>query len=180
MSTWTQAPFGWLGGGGISTVGRWPSRIQDRTVFSDRPMRLAASLTGTNPPCPLLEPTRVAVAVTTRSISCSENPAWRIPLTHISSVTMPLPLGPSLGFTTGILFRQNCALPQGLVAHTGFEPVISALRGRCPWPLDECATQGQYSGWGSRIRTSAYRSRVCRPTARRIPNSHRIVASDSR
>ena len=28
-----------------------------------------------------------------------------------------------------------------LVAHTGFEPVISALRGRCPGPLDECATQ---------------------------------------
>src|SRR6476620_5722636 len=26
-----------------------------------------------------------------------------------------------------------------LVAHTGFEPVISALRGRCPRPLDECA-----------------------------------------
>ena len=58
-----------------------------------------------------------------------------------------------------------------VVAHTGFEPVISALRGRCPWPLDECATQGQFhSGWGSRIRTSAYRSRICRPTTRRIPN----------
>jgi hypothetical protein len=27
-----------------------------------------------------------------------------------------------------------------MVAHTGFEPVISALRGRRPWPLDECAT----------------------------------------
>src|SRR5690606_16888220 len=27
-----------------------------------------------------------------------------------------------------------------VVAHTGFEPVISALRGRCPRPLDECAT----------------------------------------
>ena len=27
-----------------------------------------------------------------------------------------------------------------LVAHTGFEPVISALRGRRPKPLDECAT----------------------------------------
>ena len=27
----------------------------------------------------------------------------------------------------------------GIVAHTGFEPVISALRGRCPKPLDECA-----------------------------------------
>lgn len=24
-----------------------------------------------------------------------------------------------------------------LVAHTGFEPVISALKGRCPRPLDE-------------------------------------------
>ena len=27
-----------------------------------------------------------------------------------------------------------------LVAHRGFEPLISALRGRCPGPLDECAT----------------------------------------
>ena len=26
-----------------------------------------------------------------------------------------------------------------LVAHTGFEPVTSALRGRRPKPLDECA-----------------------------------------
>ena len=26
-----------------------------------------------------------------------------------------------------------------VVAHTGFEPVISALRGRRPGPLDECA-----------------------------------------
>ena len=31
-----------------------------------------------------------------------------------------------------------------LVAHTGFEPVISSLRGRCPRPLDECA-RGTYS-----------------------------------
>src|SRR5687767_2894895 len=28
----------------------------------------------------------------------------------------------------------------GVVPHTGFEPVISALRGRCPGPLDECGT----------------------------------------
>ena len=27
-----------------------------------------------------------------------------------------------------------------MVAHTGFEPVISSLRGRCPRPLDECAS----------------------------------------
>jgi hypothetical protein len=31
-----------------------------------------------------------------------------------------------------------------LVAHTGFEPVISALRGRRPKPLDECATASDY------------------------------------
>jgi hypothetical protein len=28
-----------------------------------------------------------------------------------------------------------------VVAHTGFEPVISSLRGRCPRPLDECAKE---------------------------------------
>jgi hypothetical protein len=31
------------------------------------------------------------------------------------------------------------------VAHTGFEPVISALRGRCPRPLDECASLSENS-----------------------------------
>jgi site-specific recombinase XerD len=43
--------------------------------------------------------------------------------------------------------NKETKLPQGksyistrLVAHTGFEPVISSLRGRCPRPLDECAT----------------------------------------
>ena len=29
-----------------------------------------------------------------------------------------------------------------VVPHTGFEPVISALRGRCPGPLDECGPVG--------------------------------------
>ena len=33
-----------------------------------------------------------------------------------------------------------------MVAHTGFEPVISALRGRCPRPLDECATFTSLAG----------------------------------
>ncbi len=32
-----------------------------------------------------------------------------------------------------------CHLAQFMVAHRGFEPLISALRGRCPRPLDECA-----------------------------------------
>lgn len=28
-----------------------------------------------------------------------------------------------------------------MVAHTGFEPVVSSLRGMRPGPLDECATK---------------------------------------
>ena len=35
---------------------------------------------------------------------------------------------------------QNRGWMTNLVPHTGFEPVISALRGRCPRPLDECGT----------------------------------------
>ena len=35
-----------------------------------------------------------------------------------------------------------------LVPHTGFEPVISALRGRCPRPLDECGTGRGVAGRG--------------------------------
>ena len=31
-----------------------------------------------------------------------------------------------------------------MVAHTGFEPVISSLRGRCPKPLDECAIETKF------------------------------------
>ena len=34
------------------------------------------------------------------------------------------------------------AMEDRLVPHTGFEPVISALRGRCPGPLDECGPVG--------------------------------------
>ena len=36
--------------------------------------------------------------------------------------------------------RVNRAAGGEVVPHTGFEPVISALRGRCPRPLDECGT----------------------------------------
>jgi hypothetical protein len=43
-----------------------------------------------------------------------------------------------LGSTKGK--RQEFCLLYNMVAHTGFEPVISSLRGRCPKPLDECAT----------------------------------------
>jgi hypothetical protein len=42
-----------------------------------------------------------------------------------------------------------------LVAHTGFEPVISSLRGRCPGPLDECATLADHSGLKSNFVAAA-------------------------
>ncbi len=40
-----------------------------------------------------------------------------------------------------------------LVPHTGFEPVISALRGRCPGPLDEC-------GAGRRVEATTTADRI--------------------
>ena len=63
----------------------------------------------------------------------------------------------------------------GLVPHTGFEPVISALRGRCPGPLDECGP----------VRPDATRSRpvgMIAATPRRHQTTHggcrdRILAS---
>ena len=48
-----------------------------------------------------------------------------------------------------------------LVPHTGFEPVISALRGRCPGPLDEC-------GAGGRGRRAARRGGQDASTAHRL------------
>ena len=38
------------------------------------------------------------------------------------------------------IHARNRGSGMKLVPHTGFEPVISALRGRCPGPLDECGT----------------------------------------
>ena len=41
--------------------------------------------------------------------------------------------------------RGPGASGESVVPHTGFEPVISALRGRCPGPLDECGA-GRWGG----------------------------------
>ena len=38
---------------------------------------------------------------------------------------------------------RNQGLFIALVAHTGFGPVISSLRGRRPRPLDECAARSK-------------------------------------
>ena len=65
-----------------------------------------------------------------------------------------------------------------LVAHTGFEPVISALRGRRPGPLDECARSSRMLSRPRRIfyaiRRSAVKSRRAfhRLADRRNPNCH--------
>ena len=40
-----------------------------------------------------------------------------------------------------------------MVAHTGFEPVISSLRGTRPRPLDECATEKGWLGTRDTYRT---------------------------
>jgi site-specific recombinase XerD len=45
-----------------------------------------------------------------------------------------------------------------LVAHTGFEPVISSLRGRCPRPLDECATLAYSNKTSKKFTTSKAKS----------------------
>ena len=59
-----------------------------------------------------------------------------------------------------------------LVASTGFEPAISALRGRRPKPLDDEAI---HIGWGGRSRTLTYGTRNRCPTIRRHPNALTIA-----
>ena len=44
-------------------------------------------------------------------------------------------------------WAKEFAVQCRLVGHRGFEPLISALRGRCPWPLDECPTHLDDSRW---------------------------------
>ena len=40
----------------------------------------------------------------------------------------------------GAILASQKGHKEVVVAHAGFEPAISSLRGRCPKPLDECAT----------------------------------------
>ncbi len=76
---------------------------------------------------------------------------------------------------------QNGGETGRLVPHTGFEPVISALRGRCPGPLDECGTgQGGAESTKSRETDANHRPRVRRRVDRamllrasNIPGRHR-------
>ena len=61
-----------------------------------------------------------------------------IPLHHSAPNNLLLALTPDSAVMLKSLALANHHR-QHMVAHTGFEPVVSALRGRCPWPLDECA-----------------------------------------
>ena len=67
-----------------------------------------------------------------------------------------------MGSTAGQLKRAHRNWVGPWVARAGFEPAISALRGRCPWPLDERAGCGRgalgrmarpLGGCGTRTRT---------------------------
>jgi hypothetical protein len=59
-----------------------------------------------------------------------------------------------------------------VVPHTGFEPVISALRGRCPGPLDECGTAFERTGGMiPRRRTTFNRRYIGRFGARQPPRA---------
>ena len=62
--------------------------------------------------------------------------------------------------------RQSPGLQHSMVAWRGFEPPISALRGRRPKPLDDQAK----NGWGGRSRTLTYGTRNRCPAIRRHPN----------
>ena len=81
----------------------------------------------------------------------------------ISFVTQ-LPGGGWLRWST--LVRRHWQV----VAHTGFEPVIFALRGRCPWPLDECATR---RGVAAKPSVSIAERRPQPPLARVAPCAQR-------
>ena len=59
--------------------------------------------------------------------------------TSVSKMLAKRALQSADGAKTDIRAGQKCTV----VAHTGFEPVVFALRGRCPGPLDECATKPQ-------------------------------------
>ena len=65
-----------------------------------------------------------------------------------------------------------------LVAHRGFEPLISALRGRCPGPLDECATPtAGYSALVAIQQTKYIRTGiVCKPAPGSGQGNRNIVA----
>jgi hypothetical protein len=59
--------------------------------------------------------------------------------THRHIVNHLNALGNARSPRCGAGWPDSIVLMMSLVAHRGFEPLISALRGRCPRPLDECA-----------------------------------------
>jgi hypothetical protein len=64
--------------------------------------------------------------------------------------------------------RAGIKFQPDMVARRGFEPLISALRGRCPRPLDERATFPigtlGYSKSDSLAQTRSFASRSCTTT----------------
>ena len=80
-----------------------------------------------------------------------------------------------LAYAAACLLGKQNRLPKqpagDLVARAGFEPAISALRGRCPGPLDERAVLCAEAdiGWDGESRTPVDGTRIRCPTTRRHP-----------
>ena len=70
---------------------------------------------------------------------------------NLIGITQDLYQGHSLHCTTAAASSSISLIVYSinnlLVAHRGFEPLISALRGRCPGPLDECAILAPQEGF---------------------------------
>src|SRR5579875_844399 len=68
--------------------------------------------------------------------------------------------------------RKPARRGERAVARAGFEPAISALRGRCPWPLDERATDRRAQPWPPRAPEAAglgFEPRLADPESAVLP-----------
>lgn len=98
------------------------------------------------------------------------------PLARTTSFTSPLVVLGRIELPSNDY--QSLALPLSystvLVARTGFEPVISALKGQCPWPLDERAIKKPPS-----IATGGCLKHVCISTLchTNLQNGHAIFTA---
>src|SRR4051794_15508781 len=120
---------------------------------------------------PPSRPARSRHALSLTSQSCSPSPpspsgsscVWFGPATYPSTevamwaLTLLMSVPPETASAPDEEARSGwigLASIASVVPHTGFEPVISALRGRCPGPLDECGPVGSEGAPAGRHLTS--------------------------
>ena len=80
---------------------------------------------------------RERTPITARGASCADDHARSRSLDRtFGAVSVAKPRNTYPATCRGVAITSAESM---LVAHRGFEPLVSALRGRCPRPLDECA-----------------------------------------